>query len=251
VQPDRDDDDGERRERRLDRRVSLAAGLATLGALVVAIIALVVQLQPAPAGTTAGTGQEVPASVHASVAAGATAPSKPRLARETVQDALLTPADLAAVDDSLKASDIQAPSASEPSSASCAGGTTHPADSPARLFEDGSVLAIVEQINQFSSGNAARDAFSTDSRTMMCGFGSATDITAQIAGLCNQSHAAETLDSRTGYLPAALYAGVVRCGRFIVFLMLETPTDPAFDQAGKFAILAEIAIQKAEALPGG
>lgn len=243
----------ERRLNFLNIRVSIAGGIATILTLVVAIIALVVQLQPGPSGSTqAGTGRTIPADSHDPAATAVPpASSPPRLTAEAVKGALLTSAELAAIDSSLKASDIQAPGASSPLSASCDDGTTYPADAPSRLFEDGSTLAIVEQINEFRSDKAAEGAFGIDSKTLTCGLQSADNISDEVNGLCDQSYAAEAAETRAGFYPAALYAGVIRCGRLVVFVMLETPDDAAFDQTGKFAILAEIAVPKVEALPGG
>jgi len=168
-----------------------------------------------------------------------------------VKEALLTPDELATIDGSLKSSDIQAPGSSSPSSASCNGGTTYPVYNPARLLKDGNALAIIEEIDGFASEKAAQSGFGIDSKTLTCRLQSPNNISDQVRGLCDQSYATEALETKSGFYPAALYAGVIRCGRFVVFIMLETPNDSAFDQLGKFAILAEIAVPKVEDLPGG
>jgi hypothetical protein len=236
--------------RRLDfpsTRLGIVASIATILGLIVAVVALIAQWPRSSSTAVASqTTENRPVATHSAVSP----VSHPQsLTANVVRQALLDSSELAAIDSSLKESDLQ-PSSATPSAA-CKGGTTHPLYNPARLFVDGHALGMYEEIDAFPSQKAAQIAFIIDSKTLTCGIQFVRNISGQIAGLCDESYGAEALVSKSGYQPAASYSAILRCGRFVLAIFLETLTNDTFEQVGKFELYAQIAVPKVLALPGG
>lgn len=233
--------------------IGVLASLATILSFIYQV-AVPSSGQRAESATETATAQApATASSSSSISVPSTSPrtSQPQsLTAGSVRQALLNLSDLAVIDTSLKAADIQPPSSSAPSTDSCGGGTTYPVYSSARLFKDGETLVLAEEIDAFPSQEAARNAFAVDSRTAMCGFSSPREITSTVAGLCDEGYAAEVLDTESGYSSAAMYTGILRCGRLVITAAMWTPSDGTFDQVGTFAQYAAIAVPKVLNLPG-
>jgi hypothetical protein len=229
----------------LSTPLGIGASIAAILSLIVAVVALIAQWPRSPsAPVTSLATTNTSAATHRTVSGS----HSQGLTVNVVRQALLDSAELATIDSSLKQSDLQ-PSAAP--SAVCKNDTTYPIYNPARWFNDGDALDMLEEIDSFPTQKSAQIAFSIDSKALPCTFHSVSNISSQIAGLCDEGYAVEDLVSHQGYLTAANYSGFLRCGRFVLALSLETPLDDTFDQVGKFALYAQIAVPKVQALPGG
>ena len=164
--------------------VGIMAGIAGIITFILTFIAPSVQQVASPAATASPHVE--PSTIHATTRVTAPPGSySENLTADIVRKALLNPSELAVISSSFKASDIQPSDSSSPSSASCSGGITHPIYSVARIFKDDSILNpidMIENIDAFTSRKAAQNAYSIDSRTVMCGFQS-HEITSTVAGL--------------------------------------------------------------------
>jgi len=79
---------------------------------------------------------------------------------------------------------------------------------------------------------------------------SSSDISSQLGELCDESFAVAVTSVNDNNVTVSSYLAQVRCGRMLVFFLVETPAGSQFDKESNLATGIEAALPKAQAIPG-
>lgn len=165
--------------------------------------------------------------------------------------ALLNSSDLGVLNLKPKEANLKIPVSSIEGSSPCIKGDIKSISAPLRVFSEIPKWVSIEAIEEFQSQGAARQAYEVNSSRMKCGYSPSTNISDEVSGLGEDRYAAETHYSpKSARLTEAAYVGVVRIGRYVLILAVQTPLDNSFDQVSAFSLYANAAVYKAGKLPG-
>lgn len=166
---------------------------------------------------------------------------RPLLTLAQVKGVLLVPSDLAALDKNFTSADIEFPANN-----TCGKITVHGTAYAARAFFDkGNDIALYQQIETFSSENDAHTALGELTDEIRCSRPQPSDISGGMSRLCNEDKAWQQQASAGNY---SRYAGLMRCGRTIVSIIVAAAQGSSFDSKGTLFITSDIAMTKVQTL---
>lgn len=244
-QPKRDGKEKETRTHSIGEWVSTTQGIiviiATLIGLIVGGSVVVVNIN-VPGKTSSTPNSEAPNGQAPN-----TQTSAPQtLTVDQVKAALLMPTDLASIDPNLTYKDVALPRMG-----SCAPAIVKPLINVSREFTDGINLTLGDEIEIFSSANAAHVALAQDSQQATCSLTppySTSNISSQLNGMCAENYAMNVTEVNDNNADVSGYFGIVRCGRALVFFSVAALRGSSFDSSNNLVNGMEIAIPKVQSL---
>jgi hypothetical protein len=239
-EPKRDGRERESRARSFGEWVTTTQGIITIIATLIGLIvggsAVVINInvpgKPSPTPSPQTSTPQTPATQPLTV--------------DQVRAALLTPADLVNIDPNLTYQDIAVPSA-----VSCAAATVKPLINVIRQYTDGTVLKLADEIEVYSSANAAHTALAQDAQQITCSLTepySISNISSQLNGMCAENDAWQYSQVNNNGTDVSGYLGAVRCGRALVIFFVATVQGSSWDNTSTLVNGMEIAVPKVQSL---
>ncbi len=173
-------------------------------------------------------------------------PTPQTLTVDQVKAALLMPPDLASIDPNLTYKDVALPR-----SGSCTAATVKPVINVSREFNDGTTLILGDEIEIYSSANAAHTALTWDAQNIACSFTSpvsVSNISSQINGMGNEDNAWNVTYANDNNVNVSSYLGIVRCGRALAIFLVATSQGSSFDKPDTLVNGIEVAVPKVQSL---